>query len=35
MQARLNGTVIAEAEEHELARIEGNRYFPPGERAPR
>lgn len=29
MQARLNGAVIAEAEEHELIRIEGNWYFPP------
>ncbi|MCR2809646.1 MULTISPECIES: DUF427 domain-containing protein [unclassified Microbacterium] len=29
MQARLNGTVIAEAEDDDLIRIEGNWYFPP------
>jgi uncharacterized protein (DUF427 family) len=29
MRATLNGTVIAEAEESDLVRIEGNWYFPP------
>lgn len=29
MKAHLNGTVIAEAEEADLVRIEGNWYFPP------
>jgi len=28
MQARLNGVVIAEADEADLVRIEGNWYFP-------
>lgn len=29
MKAHLNGTVIAEAHEDDLVRIEGNWYFPP------
>ena len=29
MKAVLAGTVIAEADESDLARIEGNWYFPP------
>ncbi|MDZ8202279.1 DUF427 domain-containing protein [Microbacterium sp. SSW1-59] len=29
MKARLNGTVIAEADENDLVRIEGNWYWPP------
>lgn len=29
MKATLNGTVLAEAPEEELIRIEGNWYFPP------
>jgi uncharacterized protein (DUF427 family) len=29
MKAHLNGTVIAEADEADLVRIEGNWYFPP------
>lgn len=29
MKAHLNGTVIAEADEKDLIRIEGNWYFPP------
>ena len=29
MKAVLNGTVIAEAPQHQLIRIEGNWYFPP------
>ncbi|WP_169077098.1 DUF427 domain-containing protein [Microcella alkalica] len=29
MKAHVNGTVIAEADESELIRIEGNWYFPP------
>jgi uncharacterized protein (DUF427 family) len=29
MQAHVNGTVIAEAPEAELVKIEGNWYFPP------
>lgn len=29
MRATLNGTVIAEADEADLIRIEGNWYFPP------
>jgi uncharacterized protein (DUF427 family) len=29
MRATLNGTVIAEAPEEDLVRIEGNWYFPP------
>lgn len=29
MKAHLNGTVIAEADEADLIRIEGNWYFPP------
>ncbi|GAA1964001.1 DUF427 domain-containing protein [Microbacterium aquimaris] len=29
MKARLNGVVIAEAEESDLVRIEGNWYWPP------
>lgn len=29
MKAVLDGTVLAEAPEEQLARIEGNRYFPP------
>ncbi|MFT6973119.1 MAG: hypothetical protein ACJAV4_000335 [Pontimonas sp.] len=29
MKATLNGTVIAEAPESDLARIEGNWFFPP------
>ena len=29
MKAVLNGTVIAEAPDHQLVKIEGNWYFPP------
>jgi len=29
MKAQLNGTVLAEADEADLVRIEGNWYFPP------
>lgn len=29
MKAHLNGTVIAEADEADLVKIEGNWYFPP------
>jgi len=29
MKAHVNGTVIAEAEEDDLIKIEGNWYFPP------
>ena len=29
MKAHVNGTVIAEAPESELIKIEGNWYFPP------
>ena len=29
MRATVNGTVIAEAPESDLVRIEGNWYFPP------
>ncbi|WAA66289.1 DUF427 domain-containing protein [Microbacterium oxydans] len=34
MKAVLAGTVIAEADESELVRIEGNWYFPPASVAP-
>jgi uncharacterized protein (DUF427 family) len=34
MRATIDGTVIAEATEDELVRIEGNWYFPPSAVAP-